>query len=368
MLEISNFKEIEKFLLDSKFRSIFVIGGNNSFSKCGFNSVLKNKNYKFKISYFFKKKSLPEYEELIKIIDLINSVSPDLILAVGGGSVLDYSKIANSIIKSENLKSEIKNGTYKLKKKNRKIVNIPTTAGSGAEVTSTAVIYVDNKKYSIEGLEIRPDYFFLIPELIKSNNFTTTSSSALDCIAQALESLFAMKSTDESAKFALKSLELSLPNFKNFLEKPNVENSTKMLIASNLSGEAINISRTTAPHALSYPFTSLYGIPHGHAVFITLKEFMRFNLENKEISKARFNFNDRTARLISLINCKNEKNFLDFLDELKKNSKLNFDLQSYGIKIEEDYKKILDGVNIKRLNNNPVEVNESVIKKILFNI
>ena len=104
------------------------------------------------------------------------------------------------------------------------------------------------------------------------------------------------------------------------------------------------------------------------AVFITLKEFMRFNLENKEISKARFNFNDRTARLISLINCKNEKNFLDFLDELKKNSKLNFDLQSYGIKIEEDYKKILDGVNIKRLNNNPVEVNESVIKKILFNI
>ncbi len=368
MSEITNLNEIEKFLLDAKFKKVLVIGGINSFKKCGFSFILENKNFKFKISYFLKKKKLPEFDELIKIIDFIDSFEPDLILAVGGGSVMDYSKIANSIVKSENLKSEIKSGNYKLKKRDRKIVNIPTTAGSGAEVTSTAVIYLDDKKYSIEGLEIRPDYFFLVPELIKTNNFTTTSSSALDCIAQALESLFAMKSNDKSTSFALKSLELSIPNFKNFLTKPNIENSAKMLIASNLSGEAINISRTTAPHALSYPFSTLYSIPHGQAVFLTLKEFMKFNLKNKEFSKTNFNLNDRVKKLLDTINCKNEKNFIDFLDRLKKESNLNYNLKNQGISIEEDYNKILEGVNIQRLGNNPINITEPIIKEILFKL
>ena len=367
-MEITNLKDIENFLLKSKFKNVLIIGGSISYNACGFKKIIMNKKYNFKINYFFKKKKIPEFNELIEIIDLIENLSPDLIIAVGGGSVLDYSKIASSIVKSKDLQNQIQEGSYKLKKRNLKLLNIPTTAGSGAEVTSTAVIYTNNKKYSVEGLEIRPDYFFLVPELLKSNNFITTSASGLDCIAQALESLFALRSTDKSVEYALKSLEISLPNFGHYLKKPNTDNSAKMLIASNLSGEAINISRTIAPHALSYPFTSLYGLPHGQAVFITLKEIMKFNSDYRKNANVNFNFNLRLEKLLKITKSNNEKFFFEYLDNLKKLSNLDFNLKNFGIDIQNDYRKILDGVNLKRLGNNPVKIDEKAIKKILMKV
>ena len=66
-----------------------------------------------------------------------------------------------------------------------------------------------------------------------------------------------------------------------------------MLIASNLAGKAINISKTTAPHAISYPFTSHFGISHGHAVSLTLNEFLKFNYKNMKLSKSNFDLKNR---------------------------------------------------------------------------
>ena len=73
--------------------------------------------------------------------------------------------------------------------------------------------------------------------------------------------------------YAQKSLEFSLKHYVDYLNNPNIENSFYMAMAANFSGKAINISKTTAPHAISYPFTSFYKIPHGHAVSLTLNEF-----------------------------------------------------------------------------------------------
>ena len=65
-----------------------------------------------------------------------------------------------------------------------------------------------------------------------------------------------MKSNDESVKFAVKSLEISLKHFIRYLDEPDINNTSEMCLAANLSGKAISISKTTAPHAVSYPFTS----------------------------------------------------------------------------------------------------------------
>ena len=97
------------------------------------------------------------------------------------------------------------------------------------------------------------------PEKIKA-------SAGFDAIAQALESLVSKKSNDQSVEYASKSLRVSINSYISFLNDPSLKNATEMAIASNLSGKAINISKTTAPHAVSYPFTSLFNVSHGHAV------------------------------------------------------------------------------------------------------
>ena len=92
-------------------------------------------------------------------------------------------------------------------------------------------------------------------------------------MAQALESIVSKKSNNQSIDYALKSLKISTNSYISFLKDPNMKNATEMSIAANLAGKAISISKTTAPHATSYPFTSLFNISHGHAVSLFLKNF-----------------------------------------------------------------------------------------------
>ena len=82
-----------------------------------------------------------------------------------------------------------------------------------------------------------------------------------------------------------------------------------MCLAANLSGEAISISKTTAPHAVSYPFTALYNISHGHAVSLTLNKFLKFNYKNLALAKFNFNLGDRFKTLLSLSNTLNFEDF-----------------------------------------------------------
>ena len=197
---------------------------------------------------------------------------------------------------------------------------IPTTAGSGAEVTSNAVIYVDKIKYSVEGPQIKPDYF-LIPELVIGASKKIKSSAGFDAIAQALESLISKKSNDKSVNFAKKSLQISLKYYLDYLDNPNLENTSAMCLAANLSGEAISISKTTAPHAVSYPFTSIYNISHGHAVSLTLNKFLKYNFENINIADCGFDLKSRYQTIYDLTNTSNISQLDNYLDNIKKKGK-----------------------------------------------
>ena len=120
---------------------------------------------------------------------------------------------------------------------------IPTTAGSGAEVTSNAVIYVKGIKYSFESELLVPDNYFLIPEFLISAPKKIKASAGFDAIAQALESLISKKSNNLSVDYAYKSLKISTNSYISFLKNPNLKNATEMGIAANLAGKAISISK-----------------------------------------------------------------------------------------------------------------------------
>ena len=325
----------------------------------GFNKI-KN------IKYFYKKFPYPDLVELKEIIKKIKEFSPDIIIAVGGGSVIDYAKIANVLTDSSNIDKEIANSTYEIKKKFSKLVAIPTTAGSGAEVTSNAVMYINKIKYSVEGDKLKPDLFFLIPELVIGASYNIKSSAGFDAIAQAIESLISKKSTDRSVDYAKRSLEISLKYYLDFLNNPNSQNTSAMCLAANLSGEAISISKTTAPHAVSYPFTAMYNISHGHAVSLTLNEFLMFNYKKMSVATCSFNLKNRFNIIFELSKSSNIEKFNQYLKNLKKSAKLESNFSNLGINIQNDYSKIISGVNLLRLSNNPIELNEDDIKEILL--
>ena len=137
--------------------------------------------------------------------------------------------------------------------------------------------------------------------------------------------------------------------FLEYLHKPNLDNTSAMCFAANLSGKAINISKTTAPHAVSYPFTSIYNISHGHAVSLTLNKFLIFNYKNLQKSKSNFDLNERYKIMFNSSKTKNLIEFDKFLVELKQKANLENDFMKLGIDIKKEFSNILSGVNILRL-------------------
>ena len=267
----------------------------------------------------------------------------------------------------EDLADLIVNYSYPFQKKYTKLAVIPTTAGSGAEVTSNAVIYVKGIKHSFESELLIPDNFFLIPEFLISAPNKIKASAGFDAIAQALESLVSRKSNDQSVNFASKSLRVSVSSFISFVNDPNMKNATEMSIAANLAGKAISISKTTAPHAASYPFTSLFNISHGHAVSLFFENFFKFNYDNLIKSETSFDLKKRFDLIFKLFDVSNINDFNSKISLIKKKANLEDDLTKLDINIKQSSEDIIKGINLLRLGNNPVKIDGKDIYNIISN-
>jgi len=357
--------KLNLFLEKRKIKSILVITGQKSFNFTGFKKLEVYRKFKSKMTILYKKNEIPEIQELEYLIKKINIINPDLIIALGGGCVIDYAKLANGLYNIKNLRKKIKSSTLKINSKKTKILAIPTTAGSGAEVTKFSVIYIDKIKYSVEHNLLKPDFFSLIPKLVLNSPKIVRSSSGFDAIAQASESIFSKKANILSLKYSSKSLRFSIKSYLGFVNRPNLKNAAQMLKAANFSGKAINIARTNAPHALSYLFTSKFRIPHGIAVSIFFIEIMNLyyltaNKKNNTNLIKKFNL------LFKLI----KKSNLQGLNNLFN----KFFIQS-GIKkyLRRSLKKIkyLNNnnfiYNLDRLKNAPIKIFKEDISRLYFN-
>ncbi|MDC3125920.1 iron-containing alcohol dehydrogenase [Candidatus Pelagibacter sp.] len=362
---INSLDDIEKFIGDKSFKKIFILSGKKSFVTSGaenfFKKIIKDRNIKF----FYKQSEVPVLDELIKIIKEIRNYKPDLLLAVGGGTVIDYAKISNVVDLRPDLAELIVNYSYPFKKKYTNLAVIPTTAGSGAEITSNAVIYVDKIKHSFESELLIPNHYFLIPEFLISAPTKIKASAGFDAIAQALESLVSKKSNKQSIDYASKSLKISTNSYISFLNNPNMKNATEMSIASNLAGKAISISKTTAPHATSYPFTSLFNISHGHAVSLFFEKFFKFNYDNLDKSETSFDLKKRFDLIFDIFDTSNIDDFNSKISLIKKKANLEDDLKTLNINIKKNSENIIKGINLLRLGNNPVKIDGVDIRQII---
>ncbi len=331
----SSYDQCLKNILDTN-DDIFIVS-SKTFSK----EILNNlKDYN--ITIFSDYSSNPKYEEIKKGIEIFKQKKYKTIISIGGGSTIDVAKCIKIF-------STMKNEYDFLEKKyiynNIKHIAIPTTAGTGSESTGIAVMYYNGEKFSVDHSSILPDNAILDYTLLKSLPDYQKKSTVLDALCQAIESYWSKGATKESKVYAEKCISLILENYEKYLN--NDENSYKnILLASNYSGKAINISRTTAAHSMSYKLTTIYGISHGHAVALCLIPIWKLLLEK---SKKDIKLTDILLQIAKFFETDN------ISDSIKNFERILNEFRLPKIKINEDELSILvNSVNVERLKNNPI--------------
>ena len=217
----------------------------------------------------------PLYEDVCKGVDLFNSEQCDTILAIGGGSSLDVAKCIKLYCRMPKDKLYLE---QEYKDTGVKLVAMPTTAGTGSESTRYAVIYYDGKKQSVTHNSIIPNIAILEPKVLKTLPLYQKKCTMLDAYCQGIESWWSVNSTDESKELSKRSVETITKWWREYIFDNTDESAEAIMEAANLAGQAICITQTTAAHAFSYKITSLYKLPHGHAVAVGLPEIWDYML------------------------------------------------------------------------------------------
>lgn len=221
----------------------------------------------------------PLYEDVCKGVNLFNISKCDTILAVGGGSSLDVAKCIKLYCKMPKDKLYL---DQEYNDTGVKLIAIPTTAGTGSESTRYAVIYYDGKKQSVTHDSIIPDVAILEPKVLKTLPLYQKKCTMLDALCQGIESWWSVNSTDESKLLSKQAVEIIMQWWHEYICENTDEAAEAIMQAANLAGQAICITQTTAAHAFSYKVTSLYKLPHGHAVAVCMTEIWEYMLSHTE--------------------------------------------------------------------------------------
>jgi alcohol dehydrogenase len=292
-------------------------------------------------------------ETIINGCQLLKGFNADIVIAVGGGRIIDVAKLISTTALSTDNFDKIVKGDELITSKFSPLLVMPTTAGTGSEATSFSVVYFQNVKYSVVSKYLLPDYVIADYSLVQNMPSYLKACTMFDAFSQSIESFWSVNSTPLSKKSAKKSIMLISQNMENYLS--NDEEATKHMVdAAYLSGVAINESKTTLPHALSYFLTSEYGIPHGHAVALTLGFVGKINaslggIELKMVMKS-------IANMLKI----DIASFEQYWRDLMKINGLETSLSKLGVK-KQDLKLIVDSVNVERLRNHPLSIDKKIL-------
>ena len=307
----------------------------------------------------------PLYEDVCKGIKLFNAKECDTIIAVGGGSSIDVAKCIKLYCKMSDdrlyLEQEYKDTGVKL-------IAIPTTAGTGSESTRYAVIYYDGKKQSVTHESIIPDVAILEPKVLKTLPLYQKKCTMMDALCQGIESWWSVNSTDESKEYSKIAVESIMKWWKEYIFENTDESAQHIMDAANYAGRAICITQTTAPHAFSYKITSLYGLPHGHAVAVCLPEIWTFMLQNPDLCIDKRGKDYLVSVFHQIAQCMNVTTSQDAVLCFRKMMKEMSLANPVSTNKKQEVDILSHSVNPVRLKNNPVKLNEDNIRSLYLDI
>ena len=297
----------------------------------------------------------PLYESVVAGVQAFLQKDCQGIIAVGGGSAMDVAKCIK-------LFSNMDHGQNYLEQtivpNTIPFLAIPTTAGTGSEATRYAVIYYNDDKQSITSESIIPEAVLLDPGVLKTLPAYQKKSTMMDAFCHALESFWSVNSTEESRQFSKQAIELVLRNMDGYLANTE-DGNAGMLLAANTAGKAINITQTTAGHAMCYKITSLFHCAHGHAAVLCDRVLFPWMLNNTHLCidpRGEDFLKDIFCQITNAMDCDTPKEAADKFNAIF--TKLGFEIPSAT---EEQFSVLKSSVNPVRLKNHPVKLDTETI-------
>jgi alcohol dehydrogenase len=313
----------------------------------------------------------PSYLQAQEVIDQFKALNADLIIGVGGGSVMDIAKLASVLSTDDYTVKDLLDDPL-LAKKQVPSLMIPTTAGTGSEATPNSIVGVPEKdlKVGIVNSELIADHVILDSSMIKSLPKPIAAATGIDALSHAIECFTSKKANPISDTFALEALDLILNNILVACTNPDaLEAKRNMLLGSFYAGVAITSSGTTAVHALSYPLGGKYHIAHGVSNAILLTPVMKFNepVIKDLLAKAY----DRVVKEPNKELAVDEKSkyIIDWLEEIVNTLEIPTSLKTFNVP-EEDLDGLVEAaMQVQRLLvNNMRELTPEDARKIYLEI
>jgi alcohol dehydrogenase len=325
--------EIAGELASRGYDSVFLITGKHF-------DMESNQGFlqQFNVSHFIKSGINVEEEEAERAFERYSQNTTQVIIAIGGGSVIDVAKYIIYRLTTFSLPVPF-------------FIAAPTTGGSGSEATHFAVIYKKKKKISLSHPSLLPQLVVLDPQLTYSLTAYQTAVSGMDVLAQSVESYWNVNANNQSKEYATESILLWKSFYSSSVEKADKVSRQGMQQAAYLAGKAINITRTTGPHALSYYLTANHNVPHGQAVALFLPLFFMYNQPQKNLCK--------------LLDVEDEGGAIKMIQQKMQQAGLATRLNELGIEKENIIEYLLNDVNEERFANNPEKFDRQKLKQLI---
>ncbi len=299
----------------------------------------------------------PSFTSCDKAVRFALDNKPATLVAIGGGSVIDTAKVVRLAMCTE-YESILSLFSQKYNESNLvKFIAVPTTHGTSSELTKWATVWdkENKKKYSLSDDINYPDYAIYDSQFVKNLPLDISISTTLDAMSHSFEAMWNNNANPISDTYAIKAIKIIFENL------PKLHKNTEMIVRQNLmeatvyAGLAFSNTKTAAAHSISYPLTSLYGIPHGIACSMTISSLMKFNgiyIEKK------------ISRLMSELDL---KDFSEFWSVIYKfvSGNTGFRLSDYNVKGEDLTELVKHCFNKDRIGNNIHPLNEADVFDIL---
>jgi len=295
----------------------------------------------------------PRYDDIVKGVDLLRAENCDIIISVGGGSAIDTAK-AIKLFSGDPEGSEHISAAHCFNP--MKHLAIPTTAGTGSESTRYAVIYYKGEKQSLTGDNLLPDYAALDASLLVTLPMGQKKATFLDALCQAIESMWSVNADETSVVYAENAIRMLCGSRAAYLAG-DFAAAEDIAAGANLAGKAINLTQTTAAHAMSYKITSLFGVPHGAAVALCLPQVWQLNRDNTDRcndSRGKEHLESVFSHLDALLG--GLDGFMSIYSDME--------MPSAPVCSEEQLEILVKSVNPVRLGNNPVTPTEEELREM----
>ena len=352
-------------------RRVLLVTGRGSFEASGASSVVEPLRRVAEVHRWCDFAPNTDAADLWNGLQVVDDFGANVIVGIGGGSVMDMSKLLTAFRGTESTKelhAAIRSGRS-IEGRDVGLMLAPTTSGSGSEATHFAVVYIGDDKFSVAGPALRPDFTALDPNLAISGSAHQRATSGIDAVCQAIESRWASGATRRSRRYAEIALPVLLANLEQFVVRPDARSARAMQFGSHLAGRAIDISKTTAAHALSYGISKRYGVDHGNAVALTLPHFLQVH---DDVAPERLNPSvdpSSHCRAMTFIraslDASDGEGARDAFIALLGRIGLPSTLRRVGYRSSDGFGALAGSVNVQRLGNNPVAFDQDGLRDIL---